>query len=197
MTWKPANQVEASISACTFRPAVDGYLEAGEQERWGRARARGGAQRASATFGRMAGGSRLAAPAPSRPALSCPLQRGCVPALLPAWPQLEPGDAGEEERHPDRPHWSGVTEGEYRRADRHQCECLARSTVPKRRNDGERDREPEQAGAEVEDVAEGFGFEKVVDKPTAAGLTEAVACSPFRRRSPTRSRGRRRAPCTG
>ena len=108
---EPRRDVHQGLSGLVRLGMED--LEAREQQRWDEqehaAERNGHRPRSIGSLRRR----RLAAPAPCRPASSCPLQRSRVSRFLPTRPQLEPGDPGQEERHPDRPHRSRVTEREH------------------------------------------------------------------------------------
>ena len=103
-------------------------------------------------------------------ASSCALERADLAGRLPARPQLEPGDAGEEERHADWAHGRGMAERKDRCAHHHEHERACWSPPPDRRDDGQHGGEPEQAGAEVEDVPERLGLEERVNELRRSGL---------------------------
>ena len=114
-------------------------------------------------------------------------------------PELGPGDAEQEQPHPDRAHRWGVAEGEHRRAECHRHQGAERCDVPERDHDGHCDGEPEQAGTPVEgeSACVRLAGDQLVDELSRPLLVGGRAArSRSRPRCPRRSREWRPGRCT-
>ena len=100
---------------------------------------------------------------------SCRLHRD-VSRLARPRSQLEPGNARDEQPHPDWAHRLRMADGEDGGAQPHQHERGPRSALPERDHDRERGCEPEETRAPVQRVAERIVLEELVDEPACRGL---------------------------
>jgi hypothetical protein len=85
-------------------------------------------------------------------------------------PQLDPGHAREEQRHPDRARGLRMGESEDQRAHAHEHERGPGHSLPQRDRHGDDGGEPDEARAEVEHVAGDILLADVVDESACGRL---------------------------